>query len=334
MNRVLAGSVVVITGASSGIGRETALRFGSEGAHLVLAARNRAALDDAAAEVERTGGEAHVVPTDVSDWDEVHHLATAAVSHFGRIDTWVNNAAVSLYAPVEQTTAEEMRRIVEVDLLGQMYGCAAALEQMKRQGAGTIINVASALALRSVPLQAAYCASKHGVKGFTEALRMELQRDHPSIRVTLVLPSSINTPLFSNARSKMGVKPMPIPPIYEPGVVADAIVVAARRPLRDITVGGSGKILTLMERLNPGLVDWYMLQRDQMFKKQLTDQPDDGVDNLFAPLTGPGSSTGDFGRQSKSTSVYTRAFEQEPVRRRLVASLLTMGLAALATRRR
>ncbi|MGD9889842.1 MAG: SDR family oxidoreductase [Dehalococcoidia bacterium] len=333
MPRPLQNQVVVITGASSGIGRETALALGEQGASVVLAARTEAALQEAAKEVERLGGKAHVVVTDVADWTQVERLAQAAVTRFGRIDTWVNNAAVSAYAIVEQTTVEEIERIIQVNLLGQIHGMKAALPVMKEQGQGTIINVASAEAVRAVPLQAAYVAAKHGIKGFTDTFRMELEHERTGITVTLILPSSINTPLFRHARSKLGAKPQPIPPIYEPRTVAEAIIFAAEHPRREITVGGSGKLLTTVERLSPALADRYMLQGGRMFKKQRTNQPDDGQDNLFVPMPPESySTTGEFGVQSKANSLYTRSLELHPTRMRLLAGAALLGVVALLRR--
>jgi short-subunit dehydrogenase len=326
MARPIPDQVVVITGASQGIGRETALQLAVQRASVVLAARNEEALRELATQVERLGGRAEVVVTDVSDWPQVEALATRAVERFGRIDTWVNNAAVSLYGTVDILTAEEMERVIRVNLLGQMYGTLAALPHLKREGGGTVIHVGSALSARAIPLQAPYVASKHGIKGFAEAVRMEVEREGVGINIVLIMPSSINTPLFTLARSKLGVRPMPVPPVYEPRVVAEAILFAAEHPARDIVVGGSGKLLVEGERISPWLTDRYMVQGDRLFEQQRTDQPDDGHDNLFEPSTGRGSTTGDFGEGSKSTSLFTRHLEYHPRRKRA----LTMALLVAA----
>lgn len=305
---------------------------GEQGASVVLAARNEMGLQSAAQEIERLGGHAHVVVTDIAEWEQVERLGQAAVDHFGRIDTWVNNAGISAYATCEQLTAEEIGRIIQVNLLGQIYGMKVAVSHMKRQGAGTIINVASALAERAVPLQAAYCASKHGVKGFTEALRLELAHERSGITVTLIEPSSINTPLFVHARSKMGVKPMPIPPIYEPRVVAEAILHAAEHPSHTIVAGGAGKMMTVVQRISPALLDRYMLQGGRMFKAQKTDRPDDGRDNFAEPMRETGATAGEFGEKAKAVSPYTRLLEQHPNRTRALLGAGVAGMAALARR--
>lgn len=325
MPRPLAQQIVVITGASSGIGRQTALTFAKAGATCVVAARGGEALDAVAQEIERLGGRALPVVTDVGDWLAVEALARAAVDHFGRIDTWVNNAAISVYATAEELSVEEVDRVVRVNLLGQIYGCKAALPAFRRQGTGTIINVASVLAERSVPLQSAYCASKHGIKGFTESLRLELQRDPGGVAVCLVLPSSINTPLFAHARSRLGKQPAPIPPVYEPSTVAEAIAALAVHPRRQVVVGGAGKLVTLLERLSPALLDWYMARGNRGFHSQLSDRADDGSDNLFQPWPGAGRTTGEAGEQTRSSSLYTRYLELHPARKN---GLLAAGVLA------
>jgi NAD(P)-dependent dehydrogenase (short-subunit alcohol dehydrogenase family) len=328
--RPIAEQVVVITGASSGIGRETALQFAERGASVVVAARNEEALRTLEREVTRLGGHAHVAVTDVAQWDQVQRLADEAVAHFGRIDTWVNNAAVSEYATVEQMSTAEIDRIIQVILLGEIYGMKAALPHLIGAGEGSIINVASVLAKASVPLQAAYCAAKHGIAGFTATLRQELARDHPGIAVTLILPASINTPLFTHARSKLGVMPRPLPPIYEPGTVAHAIVYAAEHPRREIVVGGAGKLLLLLQRLSPALVDWLMVSGGRGFTEQRTNRPDDGRDNLFAPMTGTGRVAGAFGAHSQTISVYTRYVALQPPAVRIAAGTACAGMAGAA----
>lgn len=332
MGRPLNQQVVVITGASQGIGRETALQLATRGAAIVLAARNEEALAELAKQVERLGGQAETVVTDVAEYEQVERLAQTAIHRFGHIDTWVNNAAVSIYATVEQLEPEEMERLVRVNLLGQMYGARAAIPHMRRQGGGTIINVGSALSDRAVPLQSAYVASKHAIAGFSEALRLEQMHEETGIEVVLILPSSMNTPLFNFARSKMGVHPMPVPPVYEPGVVAEAICHAAEHGGREIVVGGWGKILTTAQWLSPSLLDRYMLQGARAWKQQRTDRPDDARDNLFEPSTGPGSPTGDFGHTSKSTSLYTTFLELHPERKRFALAVLLLGVLTLVRR--
>jgi short-subunit dehydrogenase len=317
--------VVVITGASQGIGRETALQMAMQGASLVLAARNEEALSELALQIKRIGGQAETVVTDVAEWKQVERLARRAVQRFGRIDTWVNNAAVSIYATVEQLEPDELERLVRVNLLGQMYGAKAALRHMKQGGRGTIVNVGSALSERAIPLQSAYVATKHGVRGFSEALRLELQHEEAGIDVVVILPSSTNTPLFEFARSKLGVMPMPVPPVYEPRVVAQAIVHAAEHGGREIVVGGWGKLLVVAQGLSASMLDRYMLQGGRAFEQQKTRRPDDHRDNLFDPSTGPGSTTGEFGNGSKSSSLYTTFLELHPMRKRIAVAAAVLG---------
>ncbi len=335
MTKELADQVVVVTGASSGIGRQTAWEFARHGSRLALAARDREGLETLAAEVTRLGGTALVVPTDVSDPDQMQTLAEQTVAQFGRIDTWVNNAGVALYATVEDTDPAELRRVVEVNLLGAMYGAKAALPHLRRSG-GTLINVSSALGRRAVPMQAAYCASKSGILGFSEALRLEL-RDGAPVQVVDVLPSSINTPLFTHARSRLGVLPRPIPPVYEPPVVAQAIVTAARHPVRQVTVGGAGRMLEYLQRLSPALTDRLLAGPGRAIGRQRTDLPDDGQDNLDTPAPGPRDTTGQFGRWSFGTSLYTTGFGLHPERGRLgwgLAAALLLARLRRGGRRR
>ncbi|MER7461041.1 SDR family oxidoreductase [Micromonospora sp. NPDC126480] len=304
--------VVVITGASSGVGRETALLLAERGATLVLAARNAEALNGLRDEVTRLGGTAHVQVTDVAEWDQVRALAEAAVTRAGRIDTWVNCAATAIYGQVHELTAEEITRAIQVILLGQVYGMKAALGRMREQGEGGIVNVASALAVQAVPLQSAYVAAKHGVLGFAESLRMELEHEGSPITVSTLLPSSINTPLFEHARSKMGVLPQPVPPIYQPRVVAEAVLHAIAHPQSQMVVGGGGKMLEMVHRLAPRSAATALLRVGKVVRKQRTDRTDDNVDNLLTPSTGPGAVDGAFGRRAKSTSLYTSCWSNIP----------------------
>ena len=330
--RPLDEQVVVITGASSGIGRETAELLASRGAAVVVAARNETALDALVAGIEAQGGRAERVVADVADPDQVELIGERALARFGRVDSWVNNAAVSIYATVEQLEPAEMRRLIEVNLLGVMYGSRVALRLMKPHRAGAIINVGSALSDRAVPLQSAYSAAKHGIAGFSEALRLELERDGSGISVVLIQPSSINTPFFTWARSKVGAQPKPIPPVYEPSVVARAIAHAAEHGGRDIVVGGAGKLLTLGQWLSPSLVDRYLLQGDRGTATQTAEAPDDGVDNLFEPSTGTGRSRGDFGDGAKPNSLYTRVFELHPNVKRALTGAGLVGTLLVVRR--
>ena len=237
--------VVAVVGASSGIGRETALRLARRGARVVVAARSEPGLQSLVREIARGGGEATAVVADVADFAQVEAIADRAVAAYGRLDSWVHLAAVALYATVEQTTPEEYRRVIDVNLLGQIYGAKAALPHLRREGRGALIHVSSVEAKRAFPLHSAYAAAKHGVDGFVEALRVELR--HEGV--------PINTPLFSTARTKLGVKPMGVPPLYQPAIVADAILYAAEHPVRDLVVGGAGQQLLLAQRLSPRLLD-------------------------------------------------------------------------------
>jgi NAD(P)-dependent dehydrogenase (short-subunit alcohol dehydrogenase family) len=295
--------VVAVVGASSGIGRNAALQFANRGAKVVVAARSQSGLDSLVEEIRSLGGDATAVVADVSDFEQVKAIAQTAVDTYGRLDTWVHNAAVELYAAFEVTTPEEFKRIIEVNLLGQAYGAMAALPHIKRTGRGALIHVSSIEAKRSIPLQSAYAASKHGVDGFLEALRVELKHEKLDISVTNIMPAGINTPLFNKARTKLGVKPMPTPPIYQPSLVAKAIVEAAERPKRDVVVGDVGKILLFLQRLAPSLVDAYLLRTG--FDSQYTKEPksENTPDNLFEPVTGYDKIEGDFTNKARSWSL-------------------------------
>jgi short-subunit dehydrogenase len=310
----ISDQTIVITGASSGIGRETAARAGARGARVVLAARNAEALAHAAQEVVAGGGQAEVVPCDVAEWDQLQALGRRAEERFGGVDTWVNNAAVTEYAKVRDMTAEEMERIVRVNLLGQMLGARVALEVLERRGGGTIVHVSSALGRQAVPLQSAYVATKFGIVGFAESLRQELREEGSPVEVTTVLPPSVNTPFFLHARSKLGVLPRPVPPVYDPGVVADAILTAAEHPQREVVVGAAGKQIEAFGRFAPGVAERLLGSRALGHEQQRTDEPDDGRDNLFEPSYAD-AARGPFGRFALTVSPYTKLVEQNPALR-------------------
>jgi NAD(P)-dependent dehydrogenase (short-subunit alcohol dehydrogenase family) len=331
MSARLDGHVAVITGASSGIGRATATLFAQRGASVVLAARGIPALEATAAEVASAGGEPLVVATDVADWQQVQALAVAALERFGRIDTWVNGASVATYGDLVDVPTADIAQTMQINLMGQVHGLKAALTVMREQGSGTVIAISSGLGARAVPLQAPYCASKRAVIGLMESVRMEEQRAGSGVRLTTILPSSINTPLFDHALSTMGVRPAPVPPVYQPEAVAEAIVFAATHPRRDIYVGAAARQLDLLERLSPALADRLLATGGQVFRRQQRRrEPDGGQSNLHVPSdSGAGTVHGQFGRFAMRHSLYTRTFGHHPHAGRLAAG----AALALAVRR-
>ncbi|MDP9398429.1 MAG: SDR family oxidoreductase, partial [Actinomycetota bacterium] len=255
MPKPVADQVVVIAGASSGIGRASALAFAQRGARVVCAARSVDALETLVKEITGAGGTAMSVPTDVADAGAVSALARTAEERYGRIDTWVNAAAVSVWGRVEDITAEEFDRVMRVNFLGHVHGVHAALPAMRRSGGGVIIGISSVEGVRAVPLHGPYTASKWALRALYDSLRVELAQEGAPIAVTTILPASIDTPFFEHARSKLGAMPKPPPPVYAPEIVADAIVYAARHPRREIPVGGSALGFMLGQRFSPALTD-------------------------------------------------------------------------------
>ena len=322
--------VVAVVGASSGIGRETALRLARGGAKVVLAARSEAGLRSLEEEIRALGGQARAVVADVSEFEQVETVARVAVEEYGRLDTWVHLAAVGLFAPFDRTRPEEFRRVVEVDLMGQVYGAMAALPRIKLEGRGALVHVSSVVGKRSVPLQSAYCASKHGVDGFLESLRVELMHEGwTNIGVTNVMPAAINTPFFTKARTKLGVKPKGFPPIYQPGVVADAILHSAERAPREMVAGGAGKGMLLGQRLSPRLMDAVMVRGG--FGSQMTDEPksDADADGLYAHMEGQDRAEGEFGEQAVLRSYLTWLDTRPALKWSIGVAGLAIALGAL-----
>lgn len=323
--------VVVVMGASSGIGRETALRFAKRGAKLVAAARSEDGLRSLVDEIRRAGGEATAITADVAEFAHVKAVADRAVQEYGRIDTWVHLASVAIWGTFEQTTPAEFKRIIDVNLTGQAYGAMAALPHLRCEGRGALIHISSVEAKLSLPLQSAYTASKHGMVGFLDALRLELRHEGVPISVTNVMPASINTPFFNKARTKLGVKPRPLPPMYQPHLVADAILYAAEHPTRDIIVGGAGKAGIVTQRISPRLMDAFLLRT--AFTLQRTGDPksEDAPHNLFEPIEGYDRVAGDFGGEAQSWSVYTW-LATHPMMRRVLRSTALGAIGLLAAR--
>src|SRR5215204_5586759 len=323
--------VVVLMGASSGIGRETALRFAERGAKVVVSARSEEGLNSLVDEIRGKGGQATAVPAEVTEFEQVKAVADRAVEMYGRLDTWVHLAAVLLVASFEDTTPEEFARVVDVNLMGQVYGTMAALPHIKREGGGALIHVSSMGAKRSIPLQSAYCASKHGIDGFLESLRVELRHEGWPIGVTQVMPATINTPFFDKGRTKLGVKPMGVPPIYEPETVANIILYAAENPVRDLVSGGAAQALIINQHLFPRMLAPILTTRAG-FSPQETEEPrsEDDPDNLYAPIRGHDTTRNGFWALSRS--LYNWLQMHPTVRRGAAAGTALVLLDALRRR--
>jgi NAD(P)-dependent dehydrogenase (short-subunit alcohol dehydrogenase family) len=326
----LSQQVVVVMGASSGIGRATAARFAAEGAKVVVAARGEPGLRSLVEEIRAAGGEAVAEVADVTDPAQMQRVAQRAVTEYGRLDTWVHVSGVLLVAPFERTTPQEFARVIDVNLMGQVHGAMAALPHLKREG-GALIHISSMGAKRGVALQSAYCASKHGIDGFLDTLRTEVRREKLPVSVTNVLPATINTPLFDQARTKIGVKPVAPPPIYQPDVVVDAIVFAAENPVRDLIVGGAAKALIQGQKLAPRLVDALMVRVG--FEAHDTGQPKpaDAPNNLFAPLDDYNTARDGFDTVALSRSFYT-SVQRHPRVKRIALGGAALGALGFALR--
>ena len=297
-------TTVVITGASAGVGRATARKFARSGARVALLARGRDGLEAARKEVEEFGGKALVVLLDVANADEVEAAAAQIEAELGEIDIWINNAMVSVFSPIKEMMPEEFRRVTEVTFLGCVYGTLAALKRMLPRDRGTIVQVGSALAHRSIPLQSAYCASKHAMQGFTESLRCELIHDKSEVRVTMVQLPALNTPQFGWVKSQLPRKAQPVPPIFQPEVAAEAIYFAAHHPRREFYVGWSSATAIIANKIAPGLLDHFLARTG--YDSQQYDGAEDPkrAYNLWEPVPGDHGAHGDFNARAKKSSAF------------------------------
>jgi NAD(P)-dependent dehydrogenase (short-subunit alcohol dehydrogenase family) len=308
--KAISEQVVAVVGASSGIGRETALQFAKRGAKLVVSARSESGLKSLVEEIKSFGGDATFVIADVSDFEQVKAIADYTVSHYGRLDTWVHCPATAVFATFDNTTPEEFKRVIDVSLMGQVYGAMASVEGR-----------------RALPYQSSYSSAKHGVEGFLEALRVELEHEKYPISVTSIKPSVINTPFYNNGRTKLGVKPTGIPPYYDASIVADAILYTAENPTRDFIVGDVGKILDVLQRLSPGLVDQILLLVGFQFQKTNEPKSEDAPDNLYEPIPAHDKVEGDFGNLEIPT--FTDWLDKNPPLKWGALAAAALGVAAV-----
>jgi NAD(P)-dependent dehydrogenase (short-subunit alcohol dehydrogenase family) len=321
--------VVVITGASAGVGRATARAFAKRGARIGLLARGRDGLQGAYREIEAAGGQALVLPTDVSNPEQVEAAADAVEKSFGPIDIWINNAMVSVFSPISEMTAEEFERVTEVTYLGSVYGTLSALRRMLPRNHGVIVEVGSALAYRGIPLQAAYCGAKHALQGFVDSLRCELLHDQSRVRLTMVQLPALNTPQFSWVKSRLPKKPQPVPPIFQPEVAAEAIVWAALHDRPELYVGWPTVKAIVGNKIAPRFADWYLSR--QGYQAQQTEEPVEAerVDNLWEPVPGDHGAHGDFDARSLSSSWLFR-FSKHKTALTLAGLTIAATLVALA----
>jgi NAD(P)-dependent dehydrogenase (short-subunit alcohol dehydrogenase family) len=296
--------VIVVTGASSGLGRAIARLAGERGAKVVVTARNAEALDNCVAEIEAAGSEALAVPGDTAVQDDVARVVEQAIDRFGRIDTYVANAIVTVYAETYRYEPDELRRVMDVNFYGQVYGYWAALPHL-RESHGTFLSINSALAYRGIPLQGAYCASKAALRAFFESARVEIQKQGWDVAVSLILPGAINTPQFDRDRQKIGYQPQPVPPIYQPEPYAEAAIHCCEHPIRELPVSWGAQKLLWGQKLSPRVGD--LMLRRMGWKNQHTGDPKplDSPDNLFETIPGDPGAHGRFDDRSRDSTAWT-----------------------------
>src|SRR5438477_6928012 len=322
-----ASKVVVITGASAGVGRATARRFAKDGAQIALLARGRDGLEAARKEVEEFGGRAVVVMVDVADADQVEAAAAQIERELGEIDIWINNAMASVFSPIQEMTPEEFRRVTEVTFLGCVYGTLAALKRMSSRNRGMIVQVGSALSHRAIPLQSAYCAAKHAMRGFTDSLRCELLHQKSNVRVTMVQLPALNTPQFGWVKSRLPRKAQPVPPIFQPELAAEAIHFAAHNSRREFYVGWPSVKAIIANKFVPGLLDRFLARTG--YDSQQYDGAEDPnrAHNLWEPVPGDHGAHGDFNARAKKSSAFLWMSEH---RGWLVLIAATVALVTIA----
>ena len=320
----LSGQVLVITGASSGLGRAIARGAAAREAKLVLTARGGDGLDACLREAQAFGAEAIAVPADCAVQDDVGRVVEQAIDRFGRIDTYVANAIVTVYSETYRYEPDELRRIMDVNFFGQVYGYWAALPHL-RESRGTFLSVQSALAYRGIPLQGGYCASKAALRTFFESARVELEHERSGVAISVVLPGAINTPQFDRDRQKTGKQPQPVPPIYQPEPFADAVLECCERPVRELPVGWGAQKLLWGQKLSPRFGDLMLLRMGWSAQTTGEDKPLDSPDNLFAPLPGDPGAHGRFDAQSRGSTLWTSL----RLRRWLVGTALAVAAGSV-----
>jgi NAD(P)-dependent dehydrogenase (short-subunit alcohol dehydrogenase family) len=327
------GQVVVVTGASAGIGRAIARRFAQDGARVALLSRNRAGLEGARKDVEGAGGEALVLPVDVADHVAVEAAADAVEESFGAIDVWVNDAMATIFSFFEDIEPEEFARSTDVTYHGTVWGTRSALKRMLPRDHGSIVQVGSAMAYRGIPLQAPYCGAKHAIKGFVESVRTELRHKGSNVHVGMVQLPGLNTPQFDHGRSKMPKKPMPVPPIYQPEVAAEAVHHCAKTHRREMYVGGSAVYTIWGNKVSPLAAEIYLAKTG--VNSQLTDQPIDPPrpGNLFEPPSEDEGAHGDFNDKAHPRSLQLWLTKHRRALGGVTAAAVAAGGAALGLRR-